>query len=171
MIPHMRLFTKTRNRWRHFMQVRSNPDFMHGDFEMFNRVWCSIESLYLTSGLRKNYAREVGIRSLPQYQISPNFFSSGAHLGEVEIEKSTITLKYATDAEGYWDVQVPVYVEKSSFKKSVDFSCLLDLNFMCIDFMNAILKVRTWRSQTIVWPSLYRDALGILGWGTCLPSS
>ena len=26
-------------------------------------------------------------------------FSSGAHLGEVETEKSTITLKYATDAE------------------------------------------------------------------------
>ena len=26
-------------------------------------------------------------------------FSSGAYLGEVEIEKSTITLKYATDAE------------------------------------------------------------------------
>ena len=26
-------------------------------------------------------------------------FSSGAHLGEVETEKSTITQKYATDAE------------------------------------------------------------------------
>ena len=26
-------------------------------------------------------------------------FSSGAYLGEVELEKSTITLKYATDAE------------------------------------------------------------------------
>ena len=26
-------------------------------------------------------------------------FSSGAYLGEFEIEKSTITLKYATDAE------------------------------------------------------------------------
>ena len=29
-------------------------------------------------------------------------FSSGAHLGEVETEKSTITLKYATDAERIW---------------------------------------------------------------------
>ena len=29
-------------------------------------------------------------------------FSSGAHLGEVEIEKSTITLKYATDAESIY---------------------------------------------------------------------
>ena len=26
-------------------------------------------------------------------------FSSGAYLGEVELEKSAITLKYATDAE------------------------------------------------------------------------
>ena len=42
-------------------------DFMHGDFEMFSRVWRSIESLFLTSGLRKNYAKEVGIRSVPQY--------------------------------------------------------------------------------------------------------
>ena len=98
MTPNATLFTKTRNRWRYFMQLRSNPDFMHGDFEMFSRVWRSIESLCLTSGLRKNYAREVGIRSVPQYQISP-IFSSGAYLGEVELEKSTITLKYATDAE------------------------------------------------------------------------
>ena len=29
-------------------------------------------------------------------------FSSGAYLGEFEIEKSTITLKYATDAERIW---------------------------------------------------------------------
>ena len=50
---------------------------MHGDFGMFSRVWRSIESLCLTSGLRKNYAREVGIRSVPQYQISPNFLFWG----------------------------------------------------------------------------------------------
>ena len=98
MIPTTTLFTKTRNRRRHFMQLRSNPDFMHGDFEMFSRVWRSIESLFLTSGLRKNYAREVGIRSVPQYQISPKFLF-WAYLGEVELEKSAITLKYATDAE------------------------------------------------------------------------
>ena len=30
-------------------------------------------------------------------------FSSGAYLGEVEIEKSPITLKYATDAERLLD--------------------------------------------------------------------
>ena len=77
MIPTATLFTKTRNRRRHFMQLRSNPDFMHGDFEMFSRVWRSIESLFLTSGLRKNYAREVSIRSVPQYQISPNFLFRG----------------------------------------------------------------------------------------------
>ena len=63
------------------MQLRSNPDFMHGDFEMFSRVWRSIESLFLTSGLRKNYAREVGIRSVPQYQISPNFLFWGRFRG------------------------------------------------------------------------------------------
>ena len=63
------------------MQLRSNPDFMHGDFEMFSRVWRSIESLCLTSGLRKNYAREVGIRSVPQYQISPNFLFWGLFRG------------------------------------------------------------------------------------------
>ena len=73
MMPNITLLIKTRNRWRHFMRLRSNPDFMHGDFEMFSRVWRSIESLCLTSGLRKNYAREVGIRSVPLYQISPNF--------------------------------------------------------------------------------------------------
>ena len=73
MIPKTMFFAKTRNRWRHFMQLRSNPDFMHGDFEMFSCVWRSIESLCLTSGLRKNYVREVGIQSVPQYQISPNF--------------------------------------------------------------------------------------------------
>ena len=76
------------------MQLRSNPDFMHGDFETFSRVWRSIESLYLTSGLRKKYAREVGI-----WIKLVRIFSSGAHLGEVEIGKSPITLKYATDAE------------------------------------------------------------------------
>ena len=84
------------------MQLRSNPDFMHGDFEMISRVWRPIESLCLTSGLRKKYSREFGIGSVPQYQISPNF-SSGAYFGEVEIEKSTITLKYATDAERIWN--------------------------------------------------------------------
>ena len=31
-------------------------------------------------------------------------FSSGAHLGEVETEKSTITLKYATDAERIYNL-------------------------------------------------------------------
>ena len=63
------------------MQLRSNPDFMHGDFEMFSRVWRSIESLCLTLGLRKNYARDVGIRSIPQYQISPNFLFWGLFRG------------------------------------------------------------------------------------------
>ena len=81
MIPTTTLFTKTRNRRRHFMQRRSNPDFMHGDFKMFSRVWRSIESLFLTSGLRKNYTIEVGIRSVPQYQISPNFLFSGLFRG------------------------------------------------------------------------------------------
>ena len=81
MIPNTTLFTKTRNRWRHFMQLRSNPDFMHGDFEMFSRVWRSIESFCLTLGLRKNYARDVGIRSVPQYQISPNFLFWGIFRG------------------------------------------------------------------------------------------
>ena len=81
MIPTTTLFTKTRNRRRHFMQPRSNPDFMHGDFEMFSRVWRSIESLFLTSGLRKNFAREVGTRSVPQYQISPNFLFWGLFRG------------------------------------------------------------------------------------------
>ena len=52
---------------------------MHGDFEIFSRVWRSIESL--CPGLRKNYAREVGIRSLPQYQISPNFLFWGLFRG------------------------------------------------------------------------------------------
>ena len=59
------------------MQLRSNPDFMHGDFETFSRVWRSIESLCLTSGLRKKYSREVGIWTVPQYQISPNFLFWG----------------------------------------------------------------------------------------------
>ena len=77
MIPTTTLFTKTQNRRRHFMQLRSIPDFMHGDFDMFSHVWRSIESLCLTSGLRKNYAREVGIRSVPQYQISSNFLFWG----------------------------------------------------------------------------------------------
>ena len=63
------------------MQPRSNPDFMQGDFEIFSRVWCSIESLCLTSGLRKNYAREVGIRSVPQYNKSPNFLFWGLFRG------------------------------------------------------------------------------------------
>ena len=54
---------------------------MHGDFEMFSRVWRSIESLCLTLGLRKNYARDVGIRSIPQYQISPNFLFWGLFRG------------------------------------------------------------------------------------------
>ena len=75
------------------MQLRSNPDFMHDDYEMLSRVWRSIEYLCLTPGLRKKYAREVGIGTVPQHQISPNF-SSGAYLGEVELEKSAITLKY-----------------------------------------------------------------------------
>ena len=63
------------------MQLRSDPDFMHGDFEMFSRVWRSIESLCLTSGLRKNYRSEVGIRSVPHYQISPNFLFLGLFRG------------------------------------------------------------------------------------------
>ena len=98
MIPTTTLFTKTRNRWRHFMQLRSNPDYIHSDFEMFSRVWRSIESLCLTSGLWKNYAREVGIRVFLNIKLV-RFFSFGAYLGEVNIEKSTITLKYATDAD------------------------------------------------------------------------
>ena len=59
------------------IQLRSKPDFMHGDFEMFSRVWRSVESLCPTSDLRKNYAREVGIRSVPQYHVSPNFLFWG----------------------------------------------------------------------------------------------
>ena len=81
MIPNTTLFTTTRNRWRHFMQLRSNPDFMRGDFKMFSRVWRSIESLCLTPGLRKNYARELSIRSVPQYHISPNFLFWGPFRG------------------------------------------------------------------------------------------
>ena len=61
--------------------LRSNPDFMHDDFEMFSRDRRSIEYLCLTSGLRKNYAREVGIRTVPQYQISPNFLFWGPFRG------------------------------------------------------------------------------------------
>ena len=95
MIPTTKLFTKTWNRRRHFMQPRSNPNFMHGDFEKFSRVWRSIESLFLTLGLRKDYAREVGIRSVPQYQISPNFLFWGLFRGG-RTRKSAITLKYAT---------------------------------------------------------------------------
>ena len=63
------------------MQLRSNPDFMHDDFEMFSRVWRSIEYLCLTPGLRKKYAREVGIRTVPQHQISPNFLFWGLFRG------------------------------------------------------------------------------------------
>ena len=63
------------------MQLRFNPDCMHGDFETFSRVWRSIESLYLTSGLRNNYASEVGIWTVPQYQISPNFLFFGPFKG------------------------------------------------------------------------------------------
>ena len=81
------------------MQPRSNPDFMQGDFEMFSRVWRSLESLCLTSGLRKKLCKRGR-----QYEVFLNIkkvriFSSGAYLGEVELEKSAITLKYATDAE------------------------------------------------------------------------
>ena len=81
MTPTTTLFTKTRNRWQHFMQLRSNPDFMHDDFEMFSRVRHSIEYLCLTSGLRKQYSREVGIRIVPQYQISPNYLFWGLFRG------------------------------------------------------------------------------------------
>ena len=81
------------------MQLRSNPDLMHGDFEMFSRVLRSIESLFLTSGLRKNYAKEVGIRSVPQYQMNPNFLFWGLFRAGRNRKKWTITLKYATDAE------------------------------------------------------------------------
>ena len=63
------------------MQLRSNPDFMQDDFEMFSHVWRSIETLCLTSGLRKNYVREVGVRTVPQYQISPNFLFWGLFRG------------------------------------------------------------------------------------------
>ena len=80
------------------MQLRSNPDFMQGDFEMFSRVWGSIESLCLTSGLRKIMQERLA------YEVYLNIklvwiFSYGDHLGEVEIEKSTISLKYARDAK------------------------------------------------------------------------
>ena len=44
------------------------------------------------------------MRETSAYEVYLNIklvriFSSGAYLGEFEIEKSTITLKYATDAE------------------------------------------------------------------------
>ena len=81
MIPNTTLSTKTRNQWRHLTQLRSNPDFMHRDFEKLSRVWRSIESLCLTSGLRKNHAREIGIQSVLQYQISPNFLFWGLFRG------------------------------------------------------------------------------------------
>ena len=82
------------------MQLRSNPDFMHGDFEMFSRVWRSIESLFLTSGLRK-IMQERSVYEVILNIKKVRIFSSGAYLGEVELEKSAIPLKYATDAEGY----------------------------------------------------------------------
>ena len=55
------------------MQLRSNPDFMHGDFEMFSRVWRSIESLCLTAGL----LCKRGWHTKCKYQISPNFLFWG----------------------------------------------------------------------------------------------
>ena len=54
---------------------------MHDDFEMFIRVRRSIEYLCLTFGLRKNYAREVGIRTVPQYQICLNVLFWGLFRG------------------------------------------------------------------------------------------
>ena len=85
----------TQTKWQNEIQLSSNPDFVNCDLKMFSRVWHSIESLCVISGLKKNYAREVGVRSVLQYQISPNFLFFLACL--VELKKSTITLKYTTD--------------------------------------------------------------------------
>ena len=57
--------------------------FLQGDFEMFSLVWYSIESLCLTIGLRKNYAREKGVRSFKSVRI----FSAGAYLGDVKLKE------------------------------------------------------------------------------------
>ena len=80
------------------MQLRSNLDFMHGDCEMFSHVWRYIESLCLTLRLRKLMQVRSAYEVFLNIKLVP-IFSSGAYLGEVEIEKSTITLKCATDAE------------------------------------------------------------------------
>ena len=90
-----------------------HPDFMHDYFEMFSRVRRSIEVLCLTSGLRKNYTREVGIRTVPRYQIRPNFLFWGllrggrtrkiAHYAKIrygrgkDIEKKVKTLKFSSN--------------------------------------------------------------------------
>ena len=80
------------------MQLGSNPDFMHCDFEMFSRLWRSIESCIWHLGYEKNMQE----RSV--YELSLNIklvriFSSGTYSGDVEIEKSPITLNYAMGAE------------------------------------------------------------------------
>ena len=59
------------------MQLRSNPDFMHGDFEMFSRVLRSIESLCLTSGLRKNMQERLAYEVYLNIKLV-RIFSSGA---------------------------------------------------------------------------------------------
>ena len=97
------------------MQLRSNPDFMHGDFETFSRVWRSIESLCLTSGLRKIMQEKSAYGLFLNIKVV-RIFSSGANLGEVEIEKSSITLKYATEAEGH------VNFRNNSFSCPVSFT-------------------------------------------------
>ena len=81
------------------MQLRSNLDFVQGDFEMFSRVWRSIESLSLISGLLKKNMQETSVyEDFLSIKLVLNF-SSGAYLGEIKLEKLTITLKYASDTE------------------------------------------------------------------------
>ena len=58
-------------------QLRSKPGFVHSDFATFSRLWCTKLSLCLTSGLRKNYATEVGVRSFHEYQIISNLLFQG----------------------------------------------------------------------------------------------
>ena len=68
------------------MQLRSYPDFMHGDFGMFSRVRRSIESLCLTSGQGKIMLERSAYEVFRNIKLV-RMFSSGAYLEEVEIEK------------------------------------------------------------------------------------
>ena len=93
---------KPQNRWRRFILLLSNPDFLHGDFQMLIRVWRSIEFLKQISALRENHTKEDAVWGFPQYKIS-QICSSEACLGKVELEKFNSRLKYAKDAERIWE--------------------------------------------------------------------